>query len=420
MTAEMRDMINQLMGSNRAEEEGRQLVPYNHHSVCRAFLLGCCPHEILADTRLESFVACHKVHESAHKADYENAQKEKDHFYDVDVFERLEEAIRVVDKEIERTKDKLKRDCENEVDQAEVLKTQKIGELGEKIGTTIVKMEALGNEGKVDEAMELSKTIEELKKKKKDLENDMRTVLNTPQVRLRVCEMCSAQLSIMEHETRLADHYGGKMHVGMEMIRERYEQMKKTIDERRAAWRKARLSGIPPLTRDADRSERDKRDRERDYRDSRDTKDYRDSRDSRDARDSREYRDSRDSRDYRDSRDSREDRRRSFSALSLVALICVIFDIFRVLDDQSIASATSITFSAFITRSRLFTKRRLRPRFFTTIREGPVSVFCEGKHESIRLPVRYAIVVHSQVLVRCTTACRILIYSFAFWAFWRG
>ena len=61
MTAEMRDMINQLMGSNRAEEEGRVLVPYNHHSVCRAFLLGSCPHEILADTRLESFVACNKV-----------------------------------------------------------------------------------------------------------------------------------------------------------------------------------------------------------------------------------------------------------------------------------------------------------------------------------------------------------------------
>lgn len=61
MTAEMRDLINQLMGSNRAEEEGRKLIPYNHPSVCRAFLLGCCPHEILADTRLESFVACNKV-----------------------------------------------------------------------------------------------------------------------------------------------------------------------------------------------------------------------------------------------------------------------------------------------------------------------------------------------------------------------
>uniref|UniRef100_A0A0N5AB42 RNA-binding protein Luc7-like 2 n=1 Tax=Syphacia muris TaxID=451379 RepID=A0A0N5AB42_9BILA len=240
MTAEMRDMINQLMGSNRAEEEGRKLVPYNHHSVCRAFLLGCCPHEILADTRLESFVTCNKIHESAHKADYENAQKEKDHFYDVDVYERLEEAVRIVDKEIERTKEKLKRDCENEIDQAEIMKAQKIGELGERIGTTIVRMETLGNEGKVEEAMELSKTIEELKRKKRDLENDVRTVLNTPQVRLRVCETCSAQLSIMEHETRLADHYGGKMHLGMERIRDTCEEMKVIDRDRRERRRDSR------------------------------------------------------------------------------------------------------------------------------------------------------------------------------------
>ncbi|VDN91764.1 unnamed protein product [Brugia pahangi] len=316
MTAEMRDMINQLMGTNRAVEEGRRLVPYNHHTVCRAFLLGCCPHEILADTRLESLVACNKVHESAHKADYENAQKQRDHFYDIDVlllfyaceresalranteklfqssfekhngnsvrlhpgsallligFERLEEAIRIVDKEIERTKEKLKKDCENEIDQAEILKTQMIGELGEKIGTTIVKMEALGNEGKVEEAMELSKTIEEYKRKKRDLENDVRTVLNTPQVRLRVCDMCGAQLSLMEHETRLADHYGGKMHCGMETIREQYSEMKKTVEGRRAEWKKVRLGlGSPRDDRnDRDRRDRDYRARERDY-DSRD------------------------------------------------------------------------------------------------------------------------------------------------------
>lgn len=41
--------------------------------------------------------------------------------------------------------------------------------------------------------------------------------------------MCSAQLSIMEHETRLADHYGGKMHVGMESIRDRLEEMKVNV-----------------------------------------------------------------------------------------------------------------------------------------------------------------------------------------------
>lgn len=183
----------------------------------------------------------------------------------------MEEAIRIVDKEIERTKEKLKKDCENEIDQAEILKTQMIGELGEKIGTTIVKMEALGNEGKVEEAMELSKTIEEYKRKKRDLENDVRTVLNTPQVRLRVCDMCGAQLSLMEHETRLADHYGGKMHCGMETIREQYSEMKKTVEGRRAEWKKVRLGlGSPRDDRnDRDRRDRDYRTRERDY-DSRD------------------------------------------------------------------------------------------------------------------------------------------------------
>jgi RNA-binding protein Luc7-like 2 len=46
------------------------------------------------------------------------------------------------------------------------------------------------------------------------------------QQRLRVCEACGAQLNILDHESRLADHYGGKMHLGMVQIREKYEEMK--------------------------------------------------------------------------------------------------------------------------------------------------------------------------------------------------
>lgn len=30
----------------------------------------------------------------------------------------------------------------------------------------------------------------------------------------------------MDHETRLADHYGGKMHLGMVTIRDKYAEMK--------------------------------------------------------------------------------------------------------------------------------------------------------------------------------------------------
>lgn len=46
------------------------------------------------------------------------------------------------------------------------------------------------------------------------------------QQRLRVCEICGAQLNVLDHQTRLQDHYGGKTHLGMIAIREKYDQMK--------------------------------------------------------------------------------------------------------------------------------------------------------------------------------------------------
>lgn len=81
----MREMIEQLMGASRAEEEGKKLPPFDHHSVCRAYLLESCPREILTDTRLEAYMSCRKMHEPAHKADYLRAQEKRDHFYDIEV-----------------------------------------------------------------------------------------------------------------------------------------------------------------------------------------------------------------------------------------------------------------------------------------------------------------------------------------------
>uniref|UniRef100_A0A914E2L0 Luc7-like protein 3 n=1 Tax=Acrobeloides nanus TaxID=290746 RepID=A0A914E2L0_9BILA len=232
MTDMMREMIAEMMGSARAEEEGRKLVPYDHHSVCRAYLLDCCPREILTDTRLESFIPCRKVHEPAHKADYQRAQAKKEHFYDVEAFEALEDAVRIIDMEVEKTKEKVKKDADNQSDSQEFIKTQKIFDLNEKIGTTLHQVEKLGNEGKVEESMQLSKSVEELKRKKRELELEVRA-MQPSQQRLRVCEACGAQLNILDHESRLADHYGGKMHLGMVEIREKFEKMKKNVEQRR-------------------------------------------------------------------------------------------------------------------------------------------------------------------------------------------
>lgn len=233
MTDVMREMIAQLMGQQRAEEEGRKLPPFDHHSVCRSYLQGCCPRELLSDTRLEPMMSCRKMHEPAHKGEYNKAQKKGDLFYDVEAYEELEDAIRIVDQEIRRLQDKVKRDAEQNLDINEQQRTQKIFEVNEQIGVALVQIEALGNEGRINESVELSRKVDELKKRKRELDNEMKGVHPSMLQRLRVCETCSAQLNVMDHETRLQDHYGGKMHLGMVEIREKYAEMKNSIDERR-------------------------------------------------------------------------------------------------------------------------------------------------------------------------------------------
>ena len=46
------------------------------------------------------------------------------------------------------------------------------------------------------------------------------------QQKLRVCEVCSAYLCLHDNDRRLADHFGGKLHLGFIEIREKLEELK--------------------------------------------------------------------------------------------------------------------------------------------------------------------------------------------------
>jgi len=91
-----------------------------------------------------------------------------------------------VDQEIRRLQDKVKRDAENNLDLTEQhrvrlfnlftwndffnFQTQKIFEVNEQIGVALVQIEALGNEGRINESVELSRKVDELKKRKRELD----------------------------------------------------------------------------------------------------------------------------------------------------------------------------------------------------------------------------------------------------------
>lgn len=226
--------MDQLMGTARNGETDRHGVKFYDDAVCKSFLLQCCPHEILSSTRMD-LGECPKIHDLALRADYELASKTKDYFYDIDATEHLEAFIADCDRRTTAAKQRLA-ETQEELSAEVTEKANAVHELAEQIGQKLARAEALGEEGMVEESVKLMGEIDELRKKKAVAEQEYRNSMpasSYQQQKLRVCEVCSAYLGIHDNDRRLADHFGGKLHLGFITIREKLADLKKTVDKRR-------------------------------------------------------------------------------------------------------------------------------------------------------------------------------------------
>lgn len=107
-------------------------------------------------------------------------------------------------------------------------------ELAEQIGKKLANAEKLGAEGNVEDSLKDMEDVEKLKKEKQAAEIDYRNSMpasSYQQQKLRVCEVCSAFLGIHDNDRRLADHFGGKLHLGFITIRERLEDLRVCLSE---------------------------------------------------------------------------------------------------------------------------------------------------------------------------------------------
>ena len=70
------------------------------------------------------------------------------------------------------------------------------------------------------------------------------------QQKLRLCADCGAYLGIHDNDRRLADHFGGKLHMGFVFLREKLNELKKNETERRELRRKELgVSGVGSVER---------------------------------------------------------------------------------------------------------------------------------------------------------------------------
>ncbi|PKA59292.1 hypothetical protein AXF42_Ash001386 [Apostasia shenzhenica] len=129
--------------------------------------------------------------------------------------------------------------------------------------------------------------------------------------KLRVCDICGAFLSVYDSDRRLADHFGGKLHLGYMQIREKLAELQEERNKSRRRERSEdRRSGERSKEDQSDSRERgrehDRRSREYDRHNDRDRGYDRDR--NRDADRSRHY----DSRSRRRSRSPLKERSRDY------------------------------------------------------------------------------------------------------------
>ncbi|XP_047222940.1 LUC7 domain-containing protein [Girardinichthys multiradiatus] len=239
--AQMRAMLDQLMGTARDGDTMRQRIKFTDDRVCKSHLLDSCPHDILSGTRMD-LGECAKVHDLALRADYEIASKESEYFFELDAAEHLQSFIADCDRRTELAKKRLA-ETQDEISAEVAAKAERVHELNEEIGKLLAKAEQLGGEGNVDEAQQVLEKVEKTRALKKEAEDVYRNSMpasSFQQQKLRVCEVCSAYLGLHDNDRRLADHFGGKLHLGFIEIREKLDKLRKAVVEKQEKMRTRR------------------------------------------------------------------------------------------------------------------------------------------------------------------------------------
>ncbi|TVT99116.1 hypothetical protein EJB05_55524 [Eragrostis curvula] len=189
----------------------------------------------------------------------------------------------------------------------------------EMINEKLKKAEELGENGMIDEAQKLLDEAEALKKLSVRPQTvpdsaKMTTHVQITDQKLRLCDICGAFLSVYDSDRRLADHFGGKLHMGYMLIRERLSELQEEKNKKRKVDRAEYDRRSRERSREHERSSsRDRhrgdrgssRDRDRDYDRRRSHDRYHDRERDRESGRSRSY----DSRSHRRSRSPRDSSR---------------------------------------------------------------------------------------------------------------
>lgn len=211
-------------------QTNRQEYDINLPRVCKSFLVGTCPHDLFAGTKL-NIGECPQVHSEKLKLELEyRTKKLGEKFPEVEAAytQTLRKYIDEADSGIKTALRRLQNTPEEQDKISEI--SRKLDETDIKIGLLTQEIDFLGQAHELEKAMQENVKLEKLREEREVLTKQMRHIAEnagqSAQQKMQVCEVCGAYLSRLDNDRRLADHFIGKIHLG-------YVQMRAAYNERR-------------------------------------------------------------------------------------------------------------------------------------------------------------------------------------------
>ncbi len=220
--------------------------------------------DMFANTK-SSCGPCPKVHSAQLKEAFEKeGQIDR---YDHELEREFEVRVAEIDRFIERNREKLGETRGSEVEVPEL--NPEVIKLQLEIESSYDAAEAAGEAGDIDKVMELMLHSEELGKKKLitigKIQEQNRAKGKDHSQRLRVCDCCGSLLDMFEDDNRrLQDHFGGKLHMGFQAMRDFLAKMKERRQQGRGEDKGKDRDRERERERERDRERSRRRDRSRD------------------------------------------------------------------------------------------------------------------------------------------------------------
>lgn len=236
-----RGLLDELMGKERdvpVHLRTNRVRKFYDDDVCKHFLVGICPYSLFKNTK--SDLGTHdKVHDDACKAEYDKLTKaERQRYgYEYETLRFLQDLVRECDRRVARNKSRIAEQGAVKLTDAEA---QRLVELELEMAALSKKSEALGEEGKVDEAEAALAQIEELRRQK----NAIHMQRGAGEKTMMVCEVSGNFMSSTDNEDRLRAHFEGKQYVGWKTTR---DTLRKMEEEFRTSGR-SMTSAPPPVS----------------------------------------------------------------------------------------------------------------------------------------------------------------------------